>query len=610
MKINTNFKYISFDIFDTLIIRDVLTPKDVFKIVAINLKKKGISQIDNFYGKRIDAEKRAISQNRKSEEVSLKEIYANIPFDSEEERIIAYQEEINTELLVCKPNMPFVDMISKLKNEGKIIVITSDMYLPRDIISQILGHCHIKYDYLFVSSEIGVRKSSGKLFKYILSSLKINRKEIIHIGDNLQSDYIVPKLIGISSIRYKRERPLFIDSVVDSQNIVSKIIQAVKINGSAGKNAYYQIGHNYLGPLLVGFCQWIKRENSIQGKCLNLLFLARDGYIMQKAYNILYPASINEYAYMSRRSLTVPLLVNAESWKDVVDIVGYIKREETWKDIFHKIGIDGHDALLSNVENRYGRVITKKELLSGEYDDVFVEIRDALHRNAECEMREAKRYLDKILKKKTAIVDIGWYGTMQRTLKSLREDIDIKGYYLGIIKKEGYNTLDAKGYIYDYIYGSTYDEKLIYGFNGLIESFFTANHGSCKKYNKGEPILEEWELGNWAIIEKIHDGALDFCRRISPYLANEEELSRNEAYSQIHRLMTKPKSKEISLLGKIIFYDTYFELLIKHSKWHYMAHPFEVFHDLMSSNWKIAFIKNLLSVDFADKIYLMIMKFK
>lgn len=55
-----------------------------------------------------------------------------------------------------------------------------------------------------------------------------------------------------------------------------------------GDGIYYNIGYQCLGPLLVGFCQLLKskRESEHLDK---LLFFARDGFIMQKAYNILYP---------------------------------------------------------------------------------------------------------------------------------------------------------------------------------------------------------------------------------------------------------------------------------------------------------------------------------
>lgn len=41
---------------------------------------------------------------------------------------------------------------------GKKIIITSDMYLPKDVIESILQKNHITFDKLYLSSDIGVKK--------------------------------------------------------------------------------------------------------------------------------------------------------------------------------------------------------------------------------------------------------------------------------------------------------------------------------------------------------------------------------------------------------------------------------------------------------------------
>ena len=64
-----NYEYVSFDIFDTLIKRDIRRPTDIFKIIERETK------IENFENKRVRAE---IEARRKSckEEVTLEEIYS------------------------------------------------------------------------------------------------------------------------------------------------------------------------------------------------------------------------------------------------------------------------------------------------------------------------------------------------------------------------------------------------------------------------------------------------------------------------------------------------------------------------------------------------------
>lgn len=64
---------VSFDIFDTLLVRKVTHPKDLFKLIESELNAEG------FYHVRIFAELRARAQLKK-EDVSIKDIYRFIPY--------------------------------------------------------------------------------------------------------------------------------------------------------------------------------------------------------------------------------------------------------------------------------------------------------------------------------------------------------------------------------------------------------------------------------------------------------------------------------------------------------------------------------------------------
>ena len=160
MKEINKYKYISFDIFDTLIKRNVEKPEDIFKIVEKKL------QIENFYEKRIDAQKKAYLKKKKSE-VTLDEIYENIDLDK---KIIenAKDCERQTEIEFCQYNLKIDKTYNEIRDKSKIILIT-DMYLDRDTISKILNKCSIKYSKLYISSELNLTKSKGNIFKYILS---------------------------------------------------------------------------------------------------------------------------------------------------------------------------------------------------------------------------------------------------------------------------------------------------------------------------------------------------------------------------------------------------------------------------------------------------------
>ena len=89
---------------------------------------------------RINAELKA--RKKIIEEVSIDEIYNFIEFSpaiNEELKNL----ELKTEYEVCIPNKSIVDLFNECLKNGKKVIITSDMYLPEDIIKDILSHCGI-----------------------------------------------------------------------------------------------------------------------------------------------------------------------------------------------------------------------------------------------------------------------------------------------------------------------------------------------------------------------------------------------------------------------------------------------------------------------------------
>ena len=125
-----------------------------------------------------------------------------MPTASKEELRQAIEREINAELKVCKANKPALDFFNACKESGKRIIIISDMYLDRSAISTLLQNCGYNLDgvNVYVSSEYGLTKRSGNLFKKVLELEGVKVNEVLHIGDNLRSDVIRPRLIGMKSV--------------------------------------------------------------------------------------------------------------------------------------------------------------------------------------------------------------------------------------------------------------------------------------------------------------------------------------------------------------------------------------------------------------------------
>lgn len=86
------------------------------------------------------------------------------------------------------------------RDNGKKIVIITDMYLPRRVLNAILAKIGVDYDCLYISGEEGVTKRTSELFAVVLRKLNIKPTQIIHIGDDLNNDINMPRMKGITSL--------------------------------------------------------------------------------------------------------------------------------------------------------------------------------------------------------------------------------------------------------------------------------------------------------------------------------------------------------------------------------------------------------------------------
>ena len=195
---------VSFDVFDTLILRPgIAVPSDIFNLLH--------PEDSSFKAKRIQAEREARSSSP-LEDVKLFDIYKILyPYDKDENTPEKQHEEmsleISTELKLCKANSEALKFFNTVREAGKRVIITSDMYLSAATIKTILTEngFDLKGIPVYVSSEYGKTKRSGSLFKEVLKREQVKNGEeghVLHIGDNLISDYLMPKRAGMKSFLY------------------------------------------------------------------------------------------------------------------------------------------------------------------------------------------------------------------------------------------------------------------------------------------------------------------------------------------------------------------------------------------------------------------------
>lgn len=287
---------ISFDIFDTLLLRPYLDPQEVWKVLEEQEEEKGFAKAR----KEVDAKTYKLSseQNR---ETTIEEAYELIP----KYRYLMHKEmELERKVLRANPEM--LNLWNELGMQGKRRVIVSDMYLPADFIKSVLRENGIDgWDGFYLSRDYNARKTTGKLFEIMLNKEGVKASDVLHIGDNMWSDVKMAEKVGLNTLHYKKISERFFDICPFTRKIDERLAGALATGWNKftfeHNNATYwnRLGYIMGGVLGYIYVSWIVETAKRLGK-KRLLFIARDGYIWQKICNELYPEIETDYIYAPR----------------------------------------------------------------------------------------------------------------------------------------------------------------------------------------------------------------------------------------------------------------------------------------------------------------------
>lgn len=333
---------VSFDIFDTLLERNISTPNAIFELM--NAKADEICE-HKFKGQfaQIRAQIRKTSDRKYffNEEFLLDKRYESLADQygldkSQLQQILNLELEWERKLSI--PKKIGMELYQFAKQHKKKVILVSDIYFDAPFVRELLTRAGYKdWDALYLSSEKGVLKDSGKLFDIVLQESKIPANSIIHIGDNKHSDITRAKEHGIDSFyisaKYRafKGTPLQQSILQISDPLSRDIIEGIigtKYTQSITENHFsflqkqpYNFGYNILGLMFFGFAKWIL-ENAKKDGIKKLYFLARDGEIVKKCYDIIaaqIPDSpSSHYIYASRRSIQV---ANIHTNEDILRIL-------------------------------------------------------------------------------------------------------------------------------------------------------------------------------------------------------------------------------------------------------------------------------------------------
>lgn len=436
----SSYDVISFDIFDTLIFRPFSAPSDLFYFIGERLGILDFKRI------RMEMEERArwgcYTQSGYNE-VTLEEIWSLLEKELGISAQMGMELEMTCEMEFCYANPFMLEIFQKLQKAGKEILVISDMYLSSDFLTKLLEKNGITgFSKLYVSCEYRKSKSSGELFELVKSQFP-KKARLIHVGDNPISDVRMAKMYGFDSCYYpnvneqgKKYRTFDMSPVTGSA--YRGIVNSHLYSGIHTYEMEYEYGFIYGGLFVTGYCNFI-HEYFEKNNVDKILFLSRDGDILKKVYDRIFPGENTEYVYWSRAAAT-KLMAGYNKYDYYRRFLYHkVNQKKTLKEIFRAMELED---LLTELPSH----LEPKTLLT---DSNVEEIKIFLNENwnkvlliYEKQQEAARDYYSQILEgcKKACAVDVGWAGSGAVSLHYLAEKVwEIPCQVIGIIA--GTNTI-------------------------------------------------------------------------------------------------------------------------------------------------------------------------
>ena len=536
-------KVVSFDIFDTLVLRPFGIPRDIF--VYLNKPFNDEFKTETFVD--FSSQRRAAEVNCRDvmralnggiAESNLNEIYDHIAkvYGYNRDKLERVKQlEMENEVRFSYPRKFAVSIFKKKKNIGKRVILASDMYLPRDCIVNILEKCGITgYEELFISNELRINKNTGTMYPYILNTMNVKPSEVLHIGDRWGSDVKRPRSFGMHAIQlpstidlFKAENPGIytgdffkkIFKIGDRYHDMAwaydgftgiRSMCAVAANMlfdfpyvSFNKNSDLNADPRYIGYFALGMhiyavARWLI-ENT-RGKGIRKIhFAARDGYLIKQAYDILsqgiegLPES--NYIRMSRKSFAIADIRSLADMHSVVHKLNFLQQSpDTIYELFQPVMSDEAKRSYELSREKNSGLSEIKFTDRIQFDMFITRFYNNYLLDAHFEEYQAtlKKYFGEQFKENDVLFDVGYSGRIELVLNKLL-GFKIRSFYI----HTNHDVVMRRGQVSDFDNSTFYNYKPpVSGIirEHLISEMCPSTIGYINVGDKLEPVFDEFDI--------------------------------------------------------------------------------------------------------------------
>lgn len=430
---------VTFDIFDTVLIRRCGKPDNVFVLLALYLFPDDVAKQEEF-----------IVWRRSCSGYTLESFYSKAnaisfaPYNYRQ--LIDAELHVEEDLLVA--NFRVKNIISELRSKGNVIKFLSDMYLPSAFLEFVLRRegCFVDGDEVIVSCEWRARKENGSLYQVVSDAYR--PESWIHYGDNKYSDVMMAKRFGIKTVHVKSAytdiEQNWIDDSFDHLNgwqlsLLAGIARASRLMVDSG--SAFRLAIDYIIPIYLPFVVSVMNKARARG-IKRIYFLSRDAFVLHRIAGYLPHDDLDiRLLFVSRMSLVQPFV-------RISGADGYMTCVKNHTLIGRSV-----DELLANLQismdvvRKFSDKLDFSVIETLEQEEIFLDVIfnnlqfvDFMRNVTDVKLSVLKEYfaqeglLDGV---PSAVVDIGWFGSLRLMLNGMLKFFGAKPlefYYLSVTR--------------------------------------------------------------------------------------------------------------------------------------------------------------------------------
>ncbi|RAI42961.1 HAD family hydrolase [Rhodoplanes roseus] len=581
---------VSFDVFDTVLMRRCTTPEGVFELACrhagADVGRPGL--VESFVQHRRLAEgaaRRKSARAGRDGEVTIEAIWAEFPRRLFGLSALSPEElaeaEFRAELDLCLADPEIAFLYDEARSDGFRTGFVSDTYWGAERLGRLLRHCRpgLAWDFLYASCDHDTGKSR-KLFERVLAAEGLSPGELTHIGDHPVADVATPRKLGIGARAYAQATP-WLAGVLQREDTIFSLATHGAATGrrlDAGLRSLRRriarttpatspagiLGTAVLGPVMAAFDRFVADRVdrlAAAGGRVAIAFLARDFWAR------LHPERRAAYLEINRRTAALAAVDDPIGFGPLFQAIGVID---------HRTAVDmlGLDApALKRFFSKAGGTTTGRALatalprLFGR--KMIVDLADGMRSGVLAHLRREIDAFDSVTD--LVLVDLGYGGSVQ---KGLRRALDaarpgtggprLHGLYLlgrdAALDDLGRDT--AESLISDLVVTPETKAALLSNI-AVLEQLCAAATGSVRSYRDGAPVreTEQRDPAQVALTAEARTGALAFATALAleslegrpdPFAATDTETAQTTAAwtaAMLGRLLLLPTDDEVLLLG-------------------------------------------------------------